>query len=573
MILRTLAAVLALLTAAPAFAQWQVPQYSIPTGRGGGITGFDNTAPGTAGLPLTSNGPAAKPTFQQLQNGALTPGAANTFKGSLNGTTTSDIALTACTLSYQITKWVSGVGWQCGLNPVLPSRAVAATLNLSAFSAVTTQGYATPGDGGGATFKNVAATPFRDSFVTSVSVTANGTSGCTNGTYLNKQPTGGSGTNLTLNVTVAGNVVTAAAVADTGGNGYTIGNVLSTTVTGCSGAVTFTVGAVSTPLGSFTDSGGTRFQIVYDSGNFINVRQFGAKVDYTTSDATATDDRPSIQAAYNFASDIHGLTIDGGGSAGARVIHPPGNSLVCGSVPLLVPQGVHVEGANMWASTLKMCTAWLQNTNFMNICDPTTHASCFASYVRNLTLYSAPAQASDAGISMIYSNSVQQVDVLDRVAIYAGRRRCLTLETGYGGAALLGLQNVECSPGTGSINTGVFINYGTTLVNMRNVNVEASSAPGISGLTVTGGFLTINGFHTEGITTGIEANIPGSTTNGFVRLFDLTGGNGCTNLVLRQGASAANTVYVSGLTPNGCTNTMNNGGVLTTTFIGAWTLF
>jgi hypothetical protein len=174
---------------------------------------------------------------------------------------------------------------------------------------------------------------------------------------------------------------------------------------------------------------------------------------------------------------------------------------------------------------------------------------------------------------MVYSNSVQQVDVLDRVAIYAGRRRCLTLETGYGGAALLGVQNLECTPGTGSVNMGILVNYGTTLVNMRNVHVEASSAPGISGVVVTGGFLTVNGFHTEGITTGVETNIPGSTTNGFVRLFDLTGGNGCTNLVLRQGASAANTVYVSGLTPNGCTNTMNNGGVLTTTFIGAWTLF
>lgn len=557
-----------------ASAQFQVPDHAVPIGRGGNIQGFRNAAPGTADRPFVSNGPTSDASFRQLPNAGLVPGAANTVKGSVDGSTTSDLAVATCSLSYQFTQWLTGTGWRCGLSPVLPSRAVAATLNLAAFSAVTTQGYATPGDGGGAVFKNVGATAFRDSFVTSVAIAANGTGSCTNGSYLGKFPTGGTGTNLTVNVTVAGNVVSAVTVEDTGGNGYTVGNVLTITgITGCSGAVSISISAVSTPSGSFTDAGGVRFQIVPDGGGlFVNVRQFGAKVDYAGVDATATDDRVSIQNAYNFCADIHGPTIDGGGSAGCRVFHPPGNSLVCGSVPLHVAQGVAVEGANMWASTLKMCAAWADNVNFMNICDPDTHLSCFASYIRNLTLYSTAAQTSNAGISMVYSNSIQQVDVLDRVAIYAGRRRCLTLETGYGGAALLGVQNLECTPGVGGVNPGIIVNYGTTLVNMRNVHVETGSAT-ISGMVITGGFVTVNGFHTEGITTGIETNIPGSTVNGFVRLFDLTGGNGCTNLVLRQGASAANTVYGSGLTPNGCTNTVNNGGVLTTTFVGAWTLY
>jgi hypothetical protein len=49
----------------PALAQWQVPDHAVPIGRGPGFTGFKNAAPGTAGLPLVSNGAAADPSFQQ----------------------------------------------------------------------------------------------------------------------------------------------------------------------------------------------------------------------------------------------------------------------------------------------------------------------------------------------------------------------------------------------------------------------------------------------------------------------------------------------------------------------------
>ncbi len=61
---RLFLALLGLLIASPALAQWQVPNYSIPIGRGSGITGFKSAAPGAAGNVLTSNGPSADPTFQ-----------------------------------------------------------------------------------------------------------------------------------------------------------------------------------------------------------------------------------------------------------------------------------------------------------------------------------------------------------------------------------------------------------------------------------------------------------------------------------------------------------------------------
>lgn len=456
----------------------------------------------------------------------------------------------------------------------LETRTAAAALNLSAYNVVRTMGYATAGDGGGATFKKVGSLAFRDAYVTAPTIAGNGGSGCTNGTYRNKQPTGGTGTNLVVNLTVTGNVVTAVALAGTGGNGYTTNDVVTTTVTGCASNVTLNVGTVSTPTGSFTDAGGNRWQITTNDGNFINVRQFGAKVDYAGTDGTATNDYQAIQNAYSYCADIHSPTIDGGGSAGCKVIHPAGNSLVCGSVPLEIPQGVGVEGHNMWASTLKMCTAWTSGVTFINICNPNSQASCFASYIRNLTIYALAAQASTANSSMVYSNSIQQVDVFDRVAIYAGQRECIRLETGYGGAALLGLQNVECTPGPASVNAGIHINYGTTLINMRNVHVENGGTTSSSGIRILGGFVELTGFHTEGFTTGIEVNIPTSSTFGIARLFNLSGGpGGCTNLVLRQGAGAANVTVVGNAVPNGCTNTVNNAGALTTTPVVSNTLY
>jgi hypothetical protein len=550
-----------------------VTNHAVPVGKGPGVSGFTSVAPGATGVPLTSNGASADPSFHAVTNAGIAPGAANTTKGSLDGATTSDIAVASCSALYQFTQWVSGSGWQCGLIPVLPSRAIAATLNLSAFSAVQTLGYASPGDGGGALFKNVTTTPFRDSFVVTPTISGNGTSGCTPGTYRNVKPTGGTGTNLTLTVTVSVATVSAVALAGIGGNGYTTNDTVSTTITGCSTTVTFSVGTVSTPSGSFTDTASNHLQIVPDSGNFANVRQFGAKVDWAGTDGSATNDYTAIQNAYSYCGDIRSPTIDAGGTAGCRIMHPAGTSLVCGSVPLEVPQGVAVEGANMWASTLKMCSTWTSGVTFMNICNPNTQASCFASYIRNLTLFSPFAQSSSANSYMVYSNNIQQVDFLDRVAIYAGQRECLRLETGYGGAALLGMQNVECTPGTTSINAGITINYGTTLVTMRNVHVETAGPATLNGLQVLGGFVHLTGFHTEGISNGILANIPTSIANGFVKVEDVTGGVNCTNLVVRQAGSVASSLYVSNATQNGCTNSVNNGGALTTTFIGAWTLY
>lgn len=67
----TLLAVALFAGCAPTFAQWQTPNHSVPVGKGVGVTGFGNAAPGAAGSPLISNGASADPSFQQVPTAGI----------------------------------------------------------------------------------------------------------------------------------------------------------------------------------------------------------------------------------------------------------------------------------------------------------------------------------------------------------------------------------------------------------------------------------------------------------------------------------------------------------------------
>lgn len=62
--LRCIFALVLCLYASASNAQWQTPDHSIPVGRGTGITGFGNAAPGAAGQWMRSTGPSSDPAFQ-----------------------------------------------------------------------------------------------------------------------------------------------------------------------------------------------------------------------------------------------------------------------------------------------------------------------------------------------------------------------------------------------------------------------------------------------------------------------------------------------------------------------------
>lgn len=111
--------------AAPALAQWQVPDHAVPIGRGAGI-GFDFASPGTAGRILIDQGAASDPAFTALSgdctlaaNGVIScaGGGSGTVSSvsvatanGLAGNVANPTTTPAITLSTTVTGILSGNG-------------------------------------------------------------------------------------------------------------------------------------------------------------------------------------------------------------------------------------------------------------------------------------------------------------------------------------------------------------------------------------------------------------------------------------------------------------------------------
>jgi len=156
-----LAAAFVIAALAPALAQWQVPNYAVPIGRGAASQGFKFAAPGTAAFPLVSNGAAADPTFQALVNAGISPSAAialtklanqNANTVVANGTNTAAppvaFPMPSCSTSTSVLQWLTNTGFQCATNA--NPQTSATICNLKDQMDITSPGwvyYTTPGSG------------------------------------------------------------------------------------------------------------------------------------------------------------------------------------------------------------------------------------------------------------------------------------------------------------------------------------------------------------------------------------------------------------------------------------------
>jgi microcystin-dependent protein len=465
------------------------------------------------------------------------------------------------------------------VNPqVITSRTVAQTLDLSAYTTVETLGYASGGDGGGATFKKLSSGNFRDSFVSAVTISQPGV-GCTNKQYFGNFPTGGNGTGLSGVATISGNILTSFVISGTGGNAYQIGDVLTVPLNdgvispvACTTQPQVTVSAITTPTGSFTDFAGNKFQIAVDKGNYINARQFGAVLDWTNAggDAGATNDQPKIQNALNFAA--YGLgTIDGGGFAGQTVIVPRGTALVCGG--LMVPQGVTFTGVSTAGTTLKECDTEASAQSFITLGDPFWHMTTFFEVIKDMTLFGANHTISSSA-TMIYSSSQQGKIAIDGVQIYPVYRSCVFTEIGWGGVGYFHVHDTYCV-----INYQV-TPFGMALTMPAAVNVidgatwfsSGGAWPGAAILVSTGTINKIFDVHCELVTTCVQVSTTvGNTALTYIEGVD--GGPSVTDLITRTVGSATNQIKAGMLNPNGATHTINNGGAFTTGNVVADTVF
>jgi hypothetical protein len=485
----------------------------------------------------------------------------------------------------------SGTALNCTINAtaatqyVVPSRAAAAASDLSALSSIQTLGYATPGDGGGATFKNIGSGPFIDSYITTFTIT--GGSGYTNGGpyYGNIFVTGTKPFSVGT-VTVAGGVFTAVDIAGTPGLQCAVGDVLA--FSGSAAAIpppnsgmpaggtggSITVTGCSTPLGSFTDAVGTRWQIVTPNG--ANAFQFGAKGDWNGVDAGTTDNFHSLQALFWYSGFKSSYSYDGGGFWGGVAHIPQGAFMACGTglKPLIVPMGVKVQGAHHSASSIKFCTTWDAATYQVTLGDNNWHFSCFGNSLHHLQL------RSDSGTQyMVYSNCGQDYAGLYQTFIFsngASLRPCLHYEKGFGGASTFVIRDVTCAANSNapqvwlgnSIASGM--NLGTTMVEVTNLVAGANSGPTGNhqtevALQINGGWVNVNRFHFESIAGGIRVAIGVTGNAEHVTIQNVNGGGlpvyaPCPGMIILDGVNVPGNTTISQVQQSGsCATTVLNG--------------
>jgi hypothetical protein len=468
---------------------------------------------------------------------------------------------------------------------VLPSRAAAAASDLSALSSIQTLGYSTPGDGGGATFKNIGSAPFIDSFITSYTI--QGGSGYTNGgPYYGNLFVTGTKPFAVGTVTVSAGAFTAVDITGTPGLQCAIGDVLP--FVGSAAAVpapnsgmpaggtggSITVTGCSTPLGSFTDAVGTRFQIVTPNG--ANAFQFGARGDWNGVDTGTTDNFNSLQALFWYVGFKSSYSYDGGGFWGGVAHIPQGAFMACGTglKPLIVPMGVRVQGASTNGSSIKFCTAWDAATYQVTLGDNNWHFACFGNSLNHLQL-----RADSGSTYIVYSNCGQDYAGLYQTFIFSNGdsiRPCLHYEKGFGGASTFVIRDLTCAANSNSPqvwlgNTAASgMNLGSTMVEVTNLVAGANS--GSTGnhqtevaLQINGGWVNVNRFHFESIAGGIRVNIPVSSNGEYVTIQNVNGGGlpvyaPCPGMIILDGNNTPGNATISQVqVATACATTVLNG--------------
>jgi hypothetical protein len=445
---------------------------------------------------------------------------------------------------------------------VAASRAAAAAQNLSAYSVVKTLGYATAGDGGGATFKKLASGNFQDAYITGATLA--GGSSYTNGTYLGVPLTGGTGAGCEGSVTVSGGAVTSVSIVIPCA-GYAVGDVLSTSnsfIGGTGSGFTWTVTSISAPQASFTDAASNKWQFIADQPGRANLLQFGAKGDWNGSDAGATNNSGALWSASAWAS--YPIGASAAQVYGNQIIIPRGAYMTCGAFnssiyDIPIPQGVRFTGAGVGGTTLIECATDTNANHYIELCDSNAKVGQYGCKVEDMTIVTSQVTGQTANIAAIYSNSGQQFPLAERIEIQPGNRTCIFYEIGKGGAANAIFDHIDCEQVNTVTNDGMRFNSTGTLITLRDSVFGAGGGTAThNAIDLLGGRLIADGIEIEEATTGINVATTVASDLSAIRNVNIT--NGCVNGIVLNASNPNNTVLVENVNGNSCSaNLVSNG--------------
>lgn len=378
----------------------------------------------------------------------------------------------------------------------IDSRNFAITQNLSANAIVVTGGYHVPGDGGGAMFKNVGASPLAD---TGASFTdSNGT----NWQYI-PDPHGihvrQFGAKCDWNIAGDGNRNYAAYDAVANDDSAAIQN-----------AINF----AGREFANGEDRGG-------GAGSYVRLPKGSCKL---SSPIRVLND--VILAGEGALSSVLVMPQSFDGAAHFVVL----GSLDPGPTEL-ASFGARLEELGLWSVNL--------NASYnvaMAFTSKTQHTGGFARIKilagNRVGIYMTRGAG---GASMFH---MQDIEVYNMGAVNgANPNPGIILD--YRGSSISNLRNI--------------------VVQGPSVESGGPSGPHHVGIRIESGVVNIDGFHTENIATGILVNVTTAGDGGVTRLHNLTGGSLCTNLVLIQSFVPQGSTVVGMASKNGCTNTLDYG--------------
>jgi hypothetical protein len=291
----------------------------------------------------------------------------------------------------------------------------------------------------------------------------------------------------------------------------------------------------------------------------VNIKMFGAKMDWDSNDGAATDDRDAIQDALDYVGRRVALAMAVGEDWGGTCWVPKGGAKV-GSM-ITVPAYTTLKGEARFASRLHK-PAGFADTHFINLGDPTTELAAFDASIEDMILSSTFGEDASSLQAMVYSNNIQENSGLRRVSIRASHEVCVRFETGYGGAASCHIKDCELLNlgGQGGLtnNPIVYLNYGTTIVHMSNNTIcgPGSGPFPVAVVLLGGGVYRLDCIHIENAAVGVQLDM----SDGHARLSDVTGNSGVTTLVQFVNTHMASArVMLMTLNKNGATNLIVDG--------------
>lgn len=482
--------------------------------------------------------------------------------------------------------------------PVIPTRTAIASLDLTAYTGIIVQGFASPGDGGGMVMTKVASQPFCGAY-TNTAATQDSAGNWWNiaepyeyrvmqfGAKFDWNGVDGTATDDTTAVQSA---LWCAGIQNSAGNDVGGGqgrrlllprgsSMISTTITVPNQVWVLGTGQYSTVLkmkGTFSNgSDFIKLGTQYSQTDITALQSRGSAGNLTINGSMVRSGvgyflQPTVPAIFAAANNSGvTFTITGTDRYGAALVQSfAGPTAGSFSEP---------STGDTYFSTITQISTNAATVGTVSV--GSRQIASFGSRLEELQLFSDIILAT-SGTSMVYTNSVQHTGGIKGVKIFAGNRTAARFVVGYGGASYFIFEDVEGfnqgNCGSCASNNPVYVfDYAGLQTPLRNVLAQG---PGVSGgaaqvgIHIASGFVYLSNFHCEAIATCVNIETP-SANNGYTILQNGIGGSSMTDFIKIQAAVDANTVTVQGMYPNGATNAIDNRGVAVTGNVFAWTTY